>query len=54
VDLEGMAAEEAGRIMGLAPGTIRSHVHHARRQLREALGEYAGMTETEGGRKDEK
>jgi RNA polymerase sigma-70 factor, ECF subfamily len=53
VDVEGMAAEEAGRIMGLAPGTVRSHVHHARRQLREALGEYAGVTETEGGRSHE-
>ncbi|MEX2466763.1 MAG: sigma-70 family RNA polymerase sigma factor [Gemmatimonadota bacterium] len=53
VDVEGMAAEEAGRIMGLAPGTVRSHVHHARRQLREALGEYAGVTKTEGGRSHE-
>lgn len=44
VDVEGMAAEEAGRIMGLSPGTVRSHVHHARRQLRDALGEYAGDT----------
>jgi RNA polymerase sigma-70 factor (ECF subfamily) len=49
VDVEGMAAEEAGRLMGISPGTVRSHVHHARRQLREALAEYAGATRGTGG-----
>jgi RNA polymerase sigma-70 factor (ECF subfamily) len=49
VDVEGMAAEEAGRMMGISPGTVRSHVHHARRQLREALAEYAGATRGTGG-----
>ncbi len=40
VDVEGMAPAEAARFMGLSPGTIRSHVHHARRQLRELLSEF--------------
>jgi len=50
VDVEGMAADEAGRIMGVSPGTVRSHVHHARRQLREALSEYSNVTTEPGGR----
>jgi RNA polymerase sigma-70 factor (ECF subfamily) len=49
VDVEGMGAEEAGRIMGLSSGTVRAHVHHARRQLREALAEFAGVTRADGG-----
>ena len=36
-DIEGYAAEEVGRLMGLTPGTVRSHVHHARRALRSQL-----------------
>lgn len=38
-DVEGYPTEEVARIMGLSPGTIRSHVHHARRALRAALAE---------------
>lgn len=49
VDVEGMGAEEAGRLMGLAAGTVRAHLHHARRQLREALAEFAGTTKETGG-----
>ena len=49
VDVEGMGADEAGRLMGLAAGTVRAHVHHARRQLREALAEFAGATRQTGG-----
>lgn len=49
VDVEGMEAEAAGRLMGISPGTVRAHVHHARRQLRAALAEFAGMTEEHGG-----
>lgn len=45
VEVEGMTAAETGQIMGIAPGTVRSHVHHARRYLREALAEYADTTE---------
>ncbi len=36
-DIEGYAAEEVGRLMGLTAGTVRSHVHHARRALRSEL-----------------
>ncbi|TVR51645.1 MAG: sigma-70 family RNA polymerase sigma factor [Gemmatimonadales bacterium] len=45
VEVEGMTTREVGRIMGIAPGTVRSHVHHARRHLRTALAEYADATE---------
>jgi len=44
VDVEGMTAEEAGGIMGLTPGTVRSHVHHARRTLRAALTEHVDVS----------
>jgi RNA polymerase sigma-70 factor (ECF subfamily) len=47
VDVEGMGAAEAGRIMGISAGAVRAHVHHARRQLREALAEYANVTDDE-------
>ena len=49
VEVEGIAAAETGRIMGISPGTVRSHVHHARRHLRKALAEYADVTEEAGG-----
>jgi RNA polymerase sigma-70 factor (ECF subfamily) len=49
VDVEGMDAAEAGRMMGLSAGTVRAHVHHARRQLREALADYASVTKVDGG-----
>jgi RNA polymerase sigma-70 factor (ECF subfamily) len=39
VDVEGIETGEAARIMGLSPGTVRSHVHHARKALRAALPE---------------
>jgi RNA polymerase sigma-70 factor (ECF subfamily) len=49
VDVEGMGAEDVGRIMGLSAGTVRAHVHHARRQLREALQMHEVVTKTDGG-----
>jgi len=49
VDVEGIPAEETGRIMGISAGTVRSHVHHARRQLREGLAEYAAEAEDHSG-----
>lgn len=49
VDVEGMGAAEAGRIMGISPGTVRSHVHHARRHLRSALAAHADVTDEAGG-----
>lgn len=36
-DLEGLTSVEIGRIMELADGTVRWHLHEARRTLREAL-----------------
>jgi RNA polymerase sigma-70 factor (ECF subfamily) len=36
-DIEGYAAAEVARLMGLSEGTVRSHVHHARRSLRAEL-----------------
>jgi RNA polymerase sigma-70 factor (ECF subfamily) len=47
VDVDGMGAAEAGHIMGISAGAVRAHVHHARRQLREALAEYANVTDDE-------
>jgi len=49
VDVDGMGAAEAGRIMGISDGTVRAHVHHARKQLREALAEYANVMDDERG-----
>jgi len=37
-DVEGYSAEEIARLMGITAGTVRSHVHHARRRLRAELG----------------
>jgi len=48
-DVDGMTAEEVARLMGLSAGTVRSHVHHARRQLREALTGHAGISKDNGG-----
>jgi RNA polymerase sigma-70 factor (ECF subfamily) len=36
-DLEGLTSGEIGRIMDLADGTVRWHLHEARRALRNAL-----------------
>lgn len=36
-DVEGYSAEEIAGLMGLSVGTVRSHVHHARRALRAEL-----------------
>lgn len=36
-DIEGYRAEEAADLMGISAGTVRSHVHHARRALRAEL-----------------
>lgn len=44
-DVDGYATNEVARIMGLSPGTIRSHVHHARRALRQSLPRRLGRTE---------
>jgi RNA polymerase sigma-70 factor (ECF subfamily) len=36
-DVDGYTTNETARLMGLSVGTIRSHVHHARRALRTKL-----------------
>lgn len=36
-DLEGLRSGEIGRIMGLADGTVRWHLHEARKSLRSVL-----------------
>ncbi len=38
-DLEGWAHREIAERMGLPPGTVRSHLHHARRRIRALLPE---------------
>jgi RNA polymerase sigma-70 factor (ECF subfamily) len=38
-DLEGWKHEEIAELLGLPSGTVRSHLHHARRRLRRILGE---------------
>jgi len=47
-DVEGYDTEEVARIMGLTAGTVRSHVHHARRALRAALAPHLGEPRTQG------
>jgi RNA polymerase sigma-70 factor (ECF subfamily) len=37
-DLEGWTHAEIAERLELPPGTVRSHLHHARRRLREILG----------------
>jgi RNA polymerase sigma-70 factor, ECF subfamily len=44
-DLEGWTHQEIARQMDLPAGTVRSHLHHARRRLRELLGELRRDTE---------
>ena len=36
-DVDGYSAAEVAHMMGLSEGTVRSHVHHARRALRATL-----------------
>lgn len=48
-DVDGFTTNEVARIMGLSAGTVRSHVHHARRALRKALGSSLGEPTNAGG-----
>jgi RNA polymerase sigma-70 factor (ECF subfamily) len=41
-DLEGYSHQEIAEILGIAVGTSRAHVHHARRTLRRLIGPSAG------------
>lgn len=39
VTLEGLSGEEAARTLGIPVATVRTRLHHARRELRASLGE---------------
>jgi RNA polymerase sigma-70 factor (ECF subfamily) len=39
-DVQGLAYEEIGLILGLEPGTVRSRLHRARMELKERLAPY--------------
>lgn len=41
-DIEQYTAQEVASLLGIATGTVRSHVHHARRALRERLAPLLG------------
>ena len=41
-DLEGWTHKDIAERMNLPPGTVRSHLHYARRRLRELLGGITG------------
>jgi len=41
VEMDGHSSEEAGRILGLAPGTVRVYLHRARLRLRALLAAHA-------------
>jgi RNA polymerase sigma-70 factor (ECF subfamily) len=47
--VDGLNATEAGAIMGIPAGTVRSHLHHARARLRQELAPFA----SDGERNDE-
>ncbi|HEX2202002.1 MAG TPA: sigma-70 family RNA polymerase sigma factor [Longimicrobium sp.] len=44
-DLEGWTHREIAERMGLPPGTVRSHLHHARRKIRSLLPELEDDTD---------
>lgn len=44
-DIEGYTSAETARLMGISEGTVRSHVHHARRKLRTELEPLLGGEE---------
>lgn len=45
-DLEGYSHQEIAEILGIAVGTSRAHVHHARRALRRIMGPEEGPEES--------
>ena len=42
-DIEGFTSVEAGRMLGVGEGTVRTHLHRARTQLRAAMDPQQGM-----------
>ena len=49
-DVDGRTSAEIGELLELAPGTVRWHLHEARRHLRGVLGRFLG--DDDGGRQD--
>ena len=47
-DVDGLSSAEIGEMMELAPGTVRWHLHEARRHLRGVLGSFFGRDDAEG------
>ena len=47
-DVDGRTSAEIGELLELAPGTVRWHLHEARRHLRGVLGRFLG--DVDGGR----
>jgi len=43
-DVEGFSHSEIGEILGIAPGTSKSQLFHARRTLRDRLGSEGGTS----------
>ena len=41
-DVDGMTSTEIGDLLGIAPGTVRWHLHEARRTLRGVLSRWVG------------
>ena len=46
-DMDGFSHQEVADILGIAVGTSRAHVHHARRSLRRIIGPELGLEEIE-------
>ncbi|HSR51232.1 MAG TPA: RNA polymerase sigma factor [Acidobacteriota bacterium] len=42
-DVEGFTSVEAGRMLGVSEGTVRTHLHRARKQMRALIGSQKGM-----------
>jgi RNA polymerase sigma-70 factor (ECF subfamily) len=47
-DLEGWKHREIARVLEMPPGTVRSHLHYARKKLRELLGGVPESGPTDG------
>lgn len=47
-DVDGLTSAEIGEMLELAPGTVRWHLHEARRHLRGVLGRFIGGADTGG------
>jgi RNA polymerase sigma factor (sigma-70 family) len=48
--LHGLTTEETARLLGVAKGTVKAHVHAARRRLAEELAARFGAPRVESGR----